>query len=202
MPGRQGRRLGLVEGRGMPARPRPSDGRSVTAPRRGARGGSCVRPCRREVPAPEDPGPDHPGDAVFHPHRAVLRRLVPSVCGLLRRDADGASGGGGRAALPEPPSGGTLGGGQDAESGLQRRGLSVQTCPGASAGECPVCADQAPAAVAGGPDAGGGPATLRGDGRDLRPDGAADVRHRDAADGVSPAAGGGPGFRPSNDHRA
>jgi hypothetical protein len=36
-----------------------------------------------KFPLLKTPGPDHPGDAVFRPHRAVLRRWVPSVSGLL-----------------------------------------------------------------------------------------------------------------------
>ncbi len=72
---------------------RPSDHRTLKAPSREAAGRSRVCPRCRGCSAAEDPGPDHPGNAVLDPHRAGLRRWVPPVSGLLRGDAEGASGG-------------------------------------------------------------------------------------------------------------
>ncbi len=66
---------------------------------------------------------------------------------------------------------------------LQLLFLDLAQCPAGKAIDWDWC-------KAGGPDAGGSPPTVRSDGRDLRPDDAPDVRHRNAADGVHPVAGG------------
>ena len=79
--------------------------------------------------------------------------------------------------------------GQDAESGVQRGGVSVQAPLGASAGGRAVLEDQeagtAPRGLESRRDAG----AVGAHERHVRTDGSADVRHRDAVDGVRTAAG-------------
>jgi len=98
-------------------------------------------------------------------------------------------------AVLESPGSGALGLGQDAEPGVQRGGVSVQTPLEASARGREVLYDEAACTASRGLESRRDAGAVGTHGRHTRIDGPADVRHGDAFDGVRAAAGARSGLR-------